>query len=1327
MDGLRRNAVVRWSFVLATGLGGSAVHAGGTLVDLELNAATNNVAVGQNFNVQIIARTNDPSNLTFFSTTVVLTWDPRVVEIRRRIPNQGHNWFESGFFPTRSLNDGVNQTGRPFNDGDAMYENLPIVLQLPVADADGLVVDVIEFRALTAGCSTTVRIEAQRAGLQTQVAGEGFGEIVTGTLGSTVLNVSGVEGDADGDSVGNCTDLCAATPPEENTNDDGCSCSQVTCLFCDGETCVDGVCQPGAAPCPGQACDEDSRKCLCDDNGDCSDGNPCTTNTCNGGDCTTVNNTAACNDGNLCTQNDTCSNGVCAGTAIDCSNLNDACNVGVCNAGVCVAQPINEAAGCNDGNGCTTVDICTGGTCAGTPVDCSDFDDACNEGLCNPQTSQCVQVPANEGGACDDANKCTDPDTCNGGNCSGAFLADCDCLEDGECDDGNACTDDDCDDVSGFCTSTNDDTNLCDDGLPCTTTDACTDGVCGGVAVDCSHLDDDCNVGVCNVLTGVCEQQASNEDGACDDGLFCNIGETCTAGECGGGSANPCNDNFACTVDTCDEIAEQCVQTPNDNLCNDNKTCTDDACFVGLGCLFAPDDSNSCSDENPCTDDACSNGDCESTAVTCPDSGDPCTRLSCNPAGADGNCDLVLADNEGGGCNDGNNCTTTDLCAAGACAGTAVDCSVLDDDCNNGACNPTNGQCQPVPANQNGPCDDADVCTQDDRCNGGVCLGTPIGGCQPCNNAAECNDNNPCTDNTCPAGFCEYPNNTAACNDGFICTQNDTCSNGSCAGTPINCSHLDNVCNVGQCNLVTGQCEARSVNDGGACNDGNLCTTNDQCNDGVCAGAAVNCSGLNNTCNVGVCNAGTGNCQAQPTNQGGACSDGQFCTVGETCTAGVCGGGANRNCTDGIACTVDTCNDVIDQCISTPDHAACDDGNPCTDQTCVLGIGCQVVNNNTNDCVDGDFCNGVETCTTGVCTSPGDPCVATGRVCNEAQDRCDCDDNDDCNDGQFCTGTETCNVGVCQSSGNPCAGGQTCNETTDTCDDPSPSDGGGGFGGGGPPPPPPPDNEPGVSIDGDVDADGNAALTTTLDSENINALINVSGATPGANLSVRLVVNDGPPGVNGSSTFAGFSGELALGTTLEIDFDGNLGGGTVTIQLTVPLALISELGLDPEDVDLHVFDGDLQAWVRAGDEFVGQASPEDAQVGEYGFEINGDLVTYWAVRSEFSVFAAGQNEAGPSEIIVVSEIPDSDPEPEPDPEPDPDPDVDNENVNDNDDDVIVPDNSTDDDDDVLVPSQNETPSCGSAAAPCGAIGLINLTLCVLGLSSMRRQGRRRTP
>ena len=195
---------------------------------------------------------------------------------------------------------------------------------------------------------------------------------------------------------------------------------------------------------------------------DCDDLDSCTDDTCSAGTCLHVNNTAACDDGDVCTENDVCSGGTCAGTDIDCSSFDDPCNLGVCNpgTGICEAQPANEGLACNDGQFCTTGETCTLGTCdGGSATDCSGAGDQCNTGACNETTDACEAQPVLDGTACDDT-------------------------------------------------------------VPCTENDTCTAGVCAGSAIDCSSLDDQCNTGVCNIGTGVCEAQPSNEGLACDDGQF---------------------------------------------------------------------------------------------------------------------------------------------------------------------------------------------------------------------------------------------------------------------------------------------------------------------------------------------------------------------------------------------------------------------------------------------------------------------------------------------------------------------------------------------------------------------------------------------------------------------------------------------------------------------------------------------------------------------------------------------------------------------------------------------------------------------------------------
>jgi hypothetical protein len=107
-------------------------------------------------------------------------------------------------------------------------------------------------------------------------------------------------------------------------------------------------------------------------------------------------------------------------------------------------------------------------------------------------------------------------------------------------------------------------------------------------------------------------------------------------------------------------------------------------------------------------------------------------------------------------CDDGNDCTT-DGCGATACSAPASSCT--------GSFVP-NGD----------PCNDGDACTTPDLCIGGGCSGA----------AVLCNDNNPCTDDACDTGtgLCTYTPNTAPCDDGSLCTSGDTCSGSACVGGP---------------------------------------------------------------------------------------------------------------------------------------------------------------------------------------------------------------------------------------------------------------------------------------------------------------------------------------------------------------------------------------------------------------------------------------------------------------------------------------------------------------------------------------------------------------
>ena len=70
-----------------------------------------------------------------------------------------------------------------------------------------------------------------------------------------------------------------------------------------------------------------------------------------------------------------------------------------------------------------------------------------------------------------------------------------------------------------------------------------------------------CEVRACDPALGRCRIAAIPDGGACDDGLFCTVGETCRSGECGNSLPRDCRDAgpvSACTLDLCDEEADLC-------------------------------------------------------------------------------------------------------------------------------------------------------------------------------------------------------------------------------------------------------------------------------------------------------------------------------------------------------------------------------------------------------------------------------------------------------------------------------------------------------------------------------------------------------------------------------------------------------------------------------------------------------------------------------------------------------------------------------------------------------------------------------------------------
>ncbi len=207
-------------------------------------------------------------------------------------------------------------------------------------------------------------------------------------------------------------------------------------------------------------------------------------------------------------------------------------------------------------------------------------------------------------------------------------------------------------------------------------------------------------------------------------------------------------------------------------------------------CVVVPeDDGTACDDEQFCTvDDTCQAGVCTGgPANTCGMTPAECQEITCDEAT---NTCGQQAVPDGGMCTPADLCIENGTCTAGSCVGTPKDCffSPVPNECHQAVCNPTNGMCEPVPANDGQPCVDTnDLCSVNNTCNAGTCQG----------------------------------------------------------GVPKDCSQNTVNCDLGVCNPMDGQCTTMAVMDGQMCDDLDGCTTGEICTTGTCGGGTpvTACSG----------------------------------------------------------------------------------------------------------------------------------------------------------------------------------------------------------------------------------------------------------------------------------------------------------------------------------------------------------------------------------------------------------------------------------------------------------------------------------------------------
>ena len=830
-----------------------------------------------------------------------------------------------------------------------------------------------------------------------------------------------------------CDDGVSCTDDFCNTGSDSCDviANHANCsndVFCDGAEVCDPLldCGPGPDPCPGLLCDEAGDRCV---------------------DCFTDMD---CDDGQFCDGVETCLDGDCQAGIFPCPG--QGCNEGT---DTCATLECVDDGECDDGSACTA-DACVDNVCvngcesevAGFPyteafesvsspwenIEGDEFDwrrivgETPTAGTGPPGdhttgTRFYRYIETTGQGAQGDtailAGPCVDLTRSSGAHLSfwyHMFGVDIDSLGV---------------EVSGDCTTWTSVWTLAgDQGDAWFEGDVSLDayvgskikvrfvatrgaGELGDIAID--------DIGV-DVVGIACSQDAD-----CDDGQFCNGMETCVAEICVAGIPLDCDDGVECTDDACNEGADLCINESNDTHCDDGLFCNGaETCDPELDCQAGIEVN--CDDGVECTEDSCD------------EDADAC----------------VNAPNDAS-CSDGIFCTGIEICDP------VIDCrrgpEACDDrvDCTDDSCDEEAQSCTNV--------------TNDAKCSNGLfCDGEEI--CDPVldcrGRESPCDDGVGCTDDVCDEDFntCMNVASDANCDDGRFCSGVETCD------PVLDCQSGSDPCDDGVgctddfCDEELGTCTSLARD--GNCDDDLFCNGRETCDPALdCQPGTPRCDdGV--ACTVDVCDEIADTCSNTPNDSD--CDDGLFCNGAETCHAAFgCREGSDP-CVDGVGCTDDVCDELLDTCANTPNDANCDDGRFCNGaescdfllgcvggpQPCDDGVACtddfcdddlDTCTNLSRDglCDDGLFCNGREKCDSEIgCQSALPACddgvLCTDDSCDEGTDSCTNIEIDaECSDGLFCNGEESCHsVFGCQDEADPCVDGigctdDLCDEGSDTC------------------------------------------------------------------------------------------------------------------------------------------------------------------------------------------------------------------------------------------------------------------------------------------------------
>ena len=907
---------------------------------------------------------------------------------------------------------------------------------------------------------------------------------------------------ADCDDGNVCTtDTCAGAECVHAANT--APCSVPTCsggAFVGAATCADGACGQapvtaceGGDPCKVYGCDplvgctasNAPAGALCG-TASCSGFELTSSQTCDGlGGCTLGGGAEPCPGGltcltptgcrtqctstEQCAPSHFCEAGACEEVREDgteCSK-DTQCASGHCDGGFCCGEGECCAAteDCDDGNVCTTdtcdqfqcghapntlpcsqpacsgtswfgAAVCAGGTCGAPPGAECGGDDPCKVFGCDPATG-CTVQPAPAG------------TTCGAPACEGNLLT-------------SATT---CDGFGGCTVGAG--TEPCPGGTTCLTVTSCRT-LC--------TAPEHCATGF------ICEANTCTPER--DDGEACTKDAQCGSGHCGGGfccgegaccaSAADCDDGNICTTEAC--VASQCQHTPNTAPCGapscQGSTWLGQAVCSGGICGAPP--ATSCEGENPCQVYGCD--PVAGCTVDDAPQGKVCGAPSC-----EGN---MLSSTQS--CNGLGGCTLgagTEPCPGGLACLTATSCRTqcsAAEHCAPGYfCEAT--ACKPLR-------DNGEVCTKDlqctsDHCAGGFCCDSGV--C--CGADSDCDDGNPCTNDTCDGFQCKTKVVGGECAAakcvGLTYVSAADCLGGSC-GTPVTQSCAGSkACHVYGCDGDAG-CTDDLAEPGTVCGpkacEGYILSSEDVCDGaGTCGGGAdvAPCAGgfackdttscrtyctIDAHCQPGlVCLAGQ--CQAKKA-AGASCTGDAECATshcggGYCCSSGVCCGADAAPCDDGNTCTDDACS-AAHTCVHAPNQTpcgaascagltwsapklcaagtcgsggaatSCQGSNPCKSYGCALD-GCTEDNVASGVTCQAPVCEGYELTAAAACDGLGgctvgggtEPCP-NGYACLTATScRTQCQGDEHCAPGTYCKANKCTSL---HEDGQKCAADSQC-------------------------------------------------------------------------------------------------------------------------------------------------------------------------------------------------------------------------------------------------------------------------------------------------------------